>query len=299
MVNSSITVVANKRFALAGKLFEYIFEPGLKTVNQLLYDRGFHKFVANLLYIHLQANDTPVTALLEAFQAGVRARDFSILNTTFAGLHSSAGAKEFASLIGKFCMGQASAIEAELASTGMLLVDKWGLDLTATCLTGLLALWADRNLEISLVLDDSKPLQAWWDVAKDLYVVRPGTSGPGEYVTVEGRTNRVTFSLSSVPEFACSTITAGLQLADVLAAVVSNAFQTRELPESQELLMRAMEGGAIDGNCMFPDLDYVDPASEAVQANQQLLWALIARSIQGVPLTRNFSKLLSQPGIRL
>jgi hypothetical protein len=194
----SITVVADKRFALAGKLFEYIFEPAIQSFSEPLYQRGFHKFVANLLYIHLKANSAPVEDLLVGFQAGVRTKDLSTLTAALAPAHSTEGAHQFAQAITQFSLANARLIEAEIADVGIPLHDKWGLDLTATCLSGLLGLWADRNVPLDLVLDDSKPLMDWWEAAKDLYEIRQGASGPGapgDYATVEGTKSRVRFPL--------------------------------------------------------------------------------------------------------
>ena len=71
-----------------------------------------------------------------------------------------------------------------------------------------------------------------------------------------------------------------MQIADVVASVVSDAFQHKELPLNQELLQAAVAVGAIDTKCIFPDFSYVDTKRPAVQANQQRLWELIYRSIE-------------------
>ena len=86
--------------------------------------------------------------------------------------------------------------------------------------------------------------------------------------------------LAAAPAFASSKVTPGLQIADVVAAVVSDAFQHKELPPNQELLQAAVATGAIDVKCVFPDFSYVDSKRPAVQANQQRLWELIYRTIK-------------------
>ena len=253
----SITTVVDKRFALAGKLFEYIFEPTIAAFSEPLYQAGFHKFVANLLYIHLQASVSPVEGLLIAFQEGVRSHDLSKLTSALAPPGSSEGAHQFADAITHYAQANAKVIGKEIARTGISLHDKWGLDLTTTCLSGLLGLWADRDVALDLVLDDSKPLMDWWDNAKDLYEIRPGRSGrgkPEEYVTVEGTRSRVRFPLAAAPTFASSKVTPGLQIADVVAAVISDAFQHKDLFKNQDLLQQALAAGAIDEKCIFPDL---------------------------------------------
>lgn len=257
MRDRSITTVVDKRFALAGKLFEYIFEPTIAAFSEPLYQAGFHKFVANLLYIHLQASVSPVEGLLIAFQEGVRSHDLSKLTSALAPPGSSEGAHQFADAITHYAQANAKVIGKEIARTGISLHDKWGLDLTTTCLSGLLGLWADRDVALDLVLDDSKPLMDWWDNAKDLYEIRPGRSGrgkPEEYVTVEGTRSRVRFPLAAAPTFASSKVTPGLQIADVVAAVISDAFQHKDLFKNQDLLQQALAAGAIDEKCIFPDL---------------------------------------------
>jgi hypothetical protein len=168
-----------------------------------------------------------------------------------------------------------------------------GLDLTATCLTGLLGIWADRGAELHLIPDDSKPLKAWSDVAKDRYPILPGPNGPGEHLTVEGRSHRVTFSFASPIEFGSSTSTPGLQIADVLAAVLSDAVQTRDKSESQNLLSRLAEIGALDGSCILPDTSYVDPKNRTVRLNSALLQEFFHRSSRQTKLTKNLTNLVA------
>ena len=82
-----------------------------------------------------------------------------------------------------------------------------------------------------------------------------------------------------MPAFASSKLTPGLQIADVVAAIVSDAFQRKEIPANRDLLEDALAAGAIDEKCVFPDFGYIDPKRPNVQANQQHLWEIIYRSI--------------------
>lgn len=41
---------ADKKYATAGKFFEYVFEPILTDHNALFYQHDFHRFIANLLF---------------------------------------------------------------------------------------------------------------------------------------------------------------------------------------------------------------------------------------------------------
>src|SRR6266478_1049068 len=76
IVERSITVVADKRYALAGKLYEYIFDPVVGG-NSALYNVGFHKCLTNLLYAQFTSRDPSAIELLNSFQKAVRTQDFS------------------------------------------------------------------------------------------------------------------------------------------------------------------------------------------------------------------------------
>lgn len=62
----SITTVLDKRFSLAGKLYEYIFDPVVEG-NSALYNTGFHKCVTNLLYEQFTNNNPRTIELLTHF----------------------------------------------------------------------------------------------------------------------------------------------------------------------------------------------------------------------------------------
>ncbi len=47
--------VSEKKYALAAKFFEYIFEPPLQKNNLLFYKLDFHRFISNILYVEFIA----------------------------------------------------------------------------------------------------------------------------------------------------------------------------------------------------------------------------------------------------
>ena len=83
-------VVANKNLALAGKFFEYIFEPVLKTHNSWFYAVGFHNFVANFLYMLSAAKDKRAEYVLSRFEKLMRTLDADdleqLLNNSYPNL---------------------------------------------------------------------------------------------------------------------------------------------------------------------------------------------------------------------
>ena len=81
-------VVADKKFSLAGKLFDYVFESAVSANPQFFCAVGFHVFAANLLYIAWLARPESAGMLLRAFQHSMRTLDrehLKSLSTLFAG----------------------------------------------------------------------------------------------------------------------------------------------------------------------------------------------------------------------
>ena len=247
----SRVVVADKRFVLAGKLYEYIFDP-VVAGNSALYEVGFHLCLTNLLYSQFTSRNASATELLKSFQNAVRAHDFSGLVQSAE--HGAKGNAEprLAENLGQFCFEQQSLIGEEFTPSGNEVVDKWGLELSSTCLTGLLRYWAERGTEIHLVLDESKPLVAWAEATKDTFPVQPGPQEEARYLEMRGEQHRMNFVLAEPVRFASSKITPGLQLADVMAAFVSKLLVERKRTAQRNLLVRAWNAGAVDPGWHVP-----------------------------------------------
>jgi hypothetical protein len=280
IVDRSITVVANKQFALAAKLYEYIFDPVVEG-SSALYEVGFHKCLTNLLYSQFTSHDSSAVALLNSFQKAVRTRDFSGFVESLGRNRVATDSRELAASIGKFCFEQQDLIAEEFSPSGNEVVDKWGLELSSTCVTGLLRLWADRETEIHLVLDESKPLFAWSDAIKESFPVKPGPQEPGRYLEFQGERHRMNFVLAEPIRFASSKITPGLQLADVMAAFISHLLTGRPEKTRTELLKLAWEKKAVDPSCILPDSSYIDPNGSFAKKNLALLNEMFLASGRG------------------
>jgi len=276
----SRVVVADKRFALAGKLYEYIFDPVVKG-NCALYNVGFHLCLTNLLYSQFTSRNLSAVELLKSFQNAVRTQDFSgLAESAEHGAKGKEGSK-LAENLGKFCFEQQNLIGEEFAPSGNEVVDKWGLELSSTCLTGLLRYWAELGTEIHLVLDESKPLMAWAEATKDIFPVQPGPQEEARYLEMRGEQHRVNFVLAEPVRFASSRVTPGLQLADVMAAFVSNLLVGRKRTAQRHLLVRAWNAGAIDPGCMFPDESFIAPNDPTAKRNLALLDEIFLASGRG------------------
>jgi hypothetical protein len=219
--------------------------------------------------------------LLKSFQNAVRTQDFSGL--VESAKHGTKGeeAWKLAENLGKFCFEQQSLIGEEFTPSGNEVVDKWGLELSSTCLTGLLRYWAELGTEIHLVLDESKPLMAWAEATKDIFPVQPGPQEEGRYLEMRGEQHGVNFVLAEPARFSSSKVTPGLQLADVMAAFVSNLLVGRKRTAQRDLLVRAWKAGAIDPGCMFPDESLIALNDPGAKKNLALLDEIFLASGRG------------------
>ncbi len=114
-LRQSNSVVFEKTFALACKLFEYIFEPTISDRSSLFYDIGFHKFVANLLYIEVLATGGGLAKeVLLDFEKMMREQDIMGLKKLFGVSPTPAASPRLSEQILTFALGHREAILQEL-----------------------------------------------------------------------------------------------------------------------------------------------------------------------------------------
>jgi len=150
--------ISNKKYALAGKFFEYIFEPCISKNNSLFYNINFHRFIANILYVEFVARGAGAEQIFSAFEELIRSKDIESLDSLF---NSTVHPENSPILIQirEFALSQKEAIKKELESLPGDGVGKWTLDLTDTALFSLLAYWGTEHEQLTAICDQSKPLQ--------------------------------------------------------------------------------------------------------------------------------------------
>jgi hypothetical protein len=72
--NCTKLVIHNKKFSVACRFFEYVFEPVLASKNSIFYSIEFHKFISNLIYLHLQVEPQSAEDLLDNFEKMMRSK---------------------------------------------------------------------------------------------------------------------------------------------------------------------------------------------------------------------------------
>ncbi|MEQ9225735.1 MAG: DUF3800 domain-containing protein [Parvibaculum sp.] len=160
MHERSKIVVHDKKAALAGKFFEYFFEPVLADNSTPFYRVGFHRYLMSTIYVLMRDSATEYAELSRQMQGFMRMFDPEAAPDIFS---NAGGHPVEMDRILRFCRGYAGTITEE---TRLLRPDasdtgKWTLDLTTTALFSLLFFgWGHKYPRLRLLCDDSKPLAA-------------------------------------------------------------------------------------------------------------------------------------------
>ncbi|MGH6872179.1 MAG: DUF3800 domain-containing protein [Rhizomicrobium sp.] len=247
----------DKKLSLAGKFFEYIFEPVLAENNALFYRNNFHRFITALIYVTFVMKSAGIVELVEQFEVFMRS-----LNPCDAPLIFDASAEEFAvgdSLmdVAYFIQGYRQLIREEGRSLASIDNDsgemrgKWTLDLTCSAVWSHLATWTDREHLLNVVCDHSKPLASMIGLFNRM-INRPDDAR----FRFGDKDRRLTFNLSAPITTGSSLEHSGLQLADL----VSSAF-LQALVRSKETWSRAFLEEMhphMHEDCIMADEGYIE-----------------------------------------
>lgn len=287
--------VSEKKFALACKLFEYIFEPCISEINSLFYGVGFHKFIANILYVEFLARGAGAEQIFEDFEKLMRTREINNLENIFS---SSTHPENSPILtqIREFAQHRSDDIRAELDSLCNSGVDKWVLDLTNSALFTLLANWGLEFEKITAICDHSKPLQ------HDQTLFNAMIDRQDRHFTAAfGDEHPITFNLSGPIQFSDSKTAHGIQLADAISAATVYALSNNDSEHAEKwksLIPSIGHYGSI-----FPEVDTLNLKDHTTQMNALILMELHSRAkerrslIEEMPEYINFiyQRLLSKP----
>jgi hypothetical protein len=280
-------IIADKKFALAGKLFEYIFEPALSANNGFFYNVGFHVFIANILYTAWQAKPETAGVLLKAFQESMRSLDQKHLDALSAVFTGSTDKNSPQNLVFRFAQANKEAIAVEMEDLGPdNPAGRWVLDLSATCLDGLLASWGETLDRMKVICDSSKPLQEM----QEPFTWRVGYSGEKQYVEIGGRRKLLTYSLAGPISFGKSHEFPGLQIADVIASAISYAMKNRDDGEANSWLQQIDAAHTVH-DAILPDAARANVGSLDGLLNSMLLIELVRRAESGKPLLTGIEQL--------
>lgn len=266
-------VVCEKAYGLAAKLFEYLVEPIISSVSSVFYNRDFHRFVANGLYLQAKISEGGAQEFLRKFQAMMRDNlsqpnlvpgnsivvcdelDFSLQVLTLVSCHSR-----------KF--------KDELQSLQDTPLGRWCLDLSSTAIWSLLREFGTDMRPINAFADASKPL----DDQKHFLDIMIGRE---EQATVHmfGSERPLLFNFASPLQLVDSANTPGIQLADLFATATVYAIKNPESEIGNTWSKLAPE--LLSDESVLPDPTHFDLNQARPKANATVLNGLIQDSLTG------------------
>lgn len=270
----SRVVTFDKRAALAGKFFEYFFEPVLAQNSLAFYRIDFHRYMMNTLTSLMWKSGADYSGLSVQMQSFMRSFDPGDAPDIFG-----AGGQHPIEIerILSFCLGYAEKIQAETEhlrpendETG-----KWALDLTSSSLFSLLfQWWGHRHPRLRVLCDDSKPLapmadffDAWVGKEQSVPVTNGRTTSP-----LRG-------NLVAPIEFGSSEQHPSIQLADLLAGMTADfCIRREEAPTGIEKWVRR---NRMWSNSIEFDPELVRKGNPTVRVGRELLKELAKRAQKG------------------
>ena len=209
-------VMHDKKFALACKMFEYVFEPVFCDVNTLFYQINFHKYIAISMYNLFTNSNHSAEQLFTNFYAFIKNKGDKSLNeyVTSCGIVKTSPLFYFC----EFCNQHKTEIASDIDFTDKQ--DKYILDLTLTSLYNLLGVFSHGSPEsMEVHCDNSKQIANekgfWKAFINNTNIV---------YDTYFNSGAQLTFNITQEQILEDSKEIIQLQISDLLASSVYQAY---------------------------------------------------------------------------
>ena len=219
----SKVAVADKIYALAGKFFEYMFEPVLARGSSLFYSIEFHKFIANYLYISHKSGEADTRKIFKDFERLMRTHDPGEVENVLSPLDHLSASNPLGTIL-SFCSCNKDPIKGEIKLLREL--DKgtrWDLELSQTMVHWLLAHWGEQFEALEAYCDESKPIESNMEMFNQ-FVGRRDKA----YMRLGGEPwPSIVYNLSEPIKLVDSKKYPGVQIADALASSVTYSLKNK------------------------------------------------------------------------
>jgi len=285
--NFSRISISQKKYALACKFFEYIFEPVLAPRSSTFYAIGFNKFIATLLYVTFQARRDYAEDILIEFEALMKTKDISRLETLLSPVGTGINPANPIGMILTFALCHRERITQEIKGLAdMGSVGKWVLELTTGALFGLLSYWGEKFEEIDVHCDKSKPLETDLGIFNVMIGRREKI-----YQRIGTREFPIAFNLSGPIKLVESHTSPGIQIADILASAIAAALKNPSDNLFRQWL--SLTECTFDGTSVFPNTDNMNLNLKEPFINTLILHELVERTIRGKGLFDEMDEFIS------
>ncbi len=273
-------VYADKRFALAGKFYEYVFEPVLAANSAGFYQLEFHKFVAMLIY-GSGHNCNKDKVLLDAFGRAMASMEIAHLHEILDPQIESQFSEPMQYIV-RFTRCHLDAVAESFGNLQDIgAMGSWILELSATSLHMLLASWGEDFDALEVCCDMSKPIEA----ASDVFSGFVGRKDKLHFDFGDGSSFPITYNLAEPIGLVDSKQVPGVQIADVIASCVSFCFRFPDEAISA-IWLEKLDHGFV--RPIVPDWQQLDFEHEKPFVNWIVLCELVRRSELGLSLLGDF-----------
>jgi hypothetical protein len=267
--------VFDKKFNVACKFYEYIFEPALSEKSALFYQISFHRFISNILFLYFQNQEESAEKIFEDFQKIMRSLNTIESTYLFKDLNAS-GISPILEGIKTFCICNKDSINYEIDSLKSTGTGKWILDLSSSALHSHLTEWGQKFEQLKVFCDDSTPLKDknYLSLFINSMVARKDKAFvdllPNQKIPFN-------FNLSQEIQFVNSEKYAGIQIADIVASACSFAFKEGKTEKTKNFIDYIPN--ILGGHSVVPEEEYIDFKQINPQLNCLILRELVERSI--------------------
>jgi hypothetical protein len=236
----------------------------------LFYEKDFHLFIANTLFVFVQSKDELAINMIANFAEMIRKKDIDAIRMLFI-------SNQFPE-INPILMKIINFIEGyiDLISDDLNIIDtngsygKWTLDLNVSSMCSLLRHWNKTIPEMTIFCDNSKPIDAH-QFLFDAMVGRIDKT----MIRLAGREYSPIFNLKQPIQMVDSQTSYGIQIADIVAGIAAFAMKNKD----NDILQRLNDG--IIEESVMPSLDNVDLNQKTSFINSCILRELSDRALSG------------------
>lgn len=254
-----ITTIDDKKFTVCCRLFEYIFEPVLAENNSIFYTNHFHLTIANMLYLSLNTGHKFAKEIFDDLYNYLRWGEVEELKILFKEEFIETDSDDNLMFILKFAFKYKDIILKEFSGKvddSKIITPDWMLDLSITKVNLMLSEWGSKYDELTVILDDSKPLFS--DFATTCFEPMINRKGEQVYIQFGGKTVPITYNLKEQPLMASSKDYYGIQVADLVSSLfLKSALNMKKYQRAKDIFDLFLK--YIDNKgFIFPNIEYLE-----------------------------------------
>ena len=279
--------ICDKKYTIAGKFFEYIFEPSLAQKNSIFYGINFHRFITDYLHLKLVTQDKSAEVIFEEFYTVMKQ---GVDTPTEFLFHIVSNQQDLVlDQIQKFAHYNKDSFLYEMDGYLGEGSGKWILDITTTCLFSSLGKWGQKIDILDVYCDSSKPLNANQEIFNSMVGRTERKSQIYEQLNLE---QPLTFNLKQPIQMVDSKSFYGIQLADAIAGSFNYAYKNikdKQNTFALKWMNKIFQDESVLVTYLGGDYGYANIENASAMLNWLTLNHIVQKCDKGLPILDNIS----------